>query len=231
MLQITQLHAYYGTSQVLDGVQFALAPGEMVALLGRNGAGRSSTAKAIMGLIKSRGSVLWRGQQILGLPTYKIAQLGIGYVPEERAVFPSLTVAQNLYLGQKNARLSGRWTLADSYRMFPQLQERQHTACGLLSGGEQQMLALCRTLMGDPALLLADEPTEGLAPPAVEQVAQCLQALRNRGVAVLLIEQKRHIALTISDRCLVMGRGRIVFDGTAQALQRDLAVCQAWLEI
>ena len=232
MLQLENLHAWYGQSHVLHGVSFQVQPGEIVALLGRNGAGRSSTAKAIMGMLTCQGSLRWQGQQIASKKPFEIANLGIGYVPESRDIFPGLTVAQNLQLGQKSSRQAGRsWTLADMYQLFPPLQARQHTLGGLLSGGEQQMLTLCRTLMGAPQLILIDEPTEGLAPQMVARVADFLQALKKRGVAVLLIEQKLSLALAVSERCLVMGHGRIVFDGSPAELQQAPSIRQEWLEL
>ena len=214
MLHVENLQAYYGKSQVLHGVEFQMEAGEIVSLLGRNGSGRSTTAKAIMGLVDCNGSVRWQGQEILGKKTFEIAKLGVGYVPESRDIFPTLTVEQNLLLGQKNPRQPGRWSYEDMFVMFPRLRERRHTAAGVLSGGEQQMLTLCRTLMGDPDLVIIDEPTEGLAPKIVELVASYLKALKMRGISVLLIEQKLTIAMEISDRCLVMGHGSIVFSGT-----------------
>ena len=231
MLQVSQLHAFYGKSHVLHGVDLQVGSGEIVALLGRNGSGRSTTAKAIMGMVESQGSVLWNGKQIQGRKSYEIANLGVGYVPENRDIFPKLTVHQNLMLGQKRANKKPRWTFEDMYAIFPRLKEREHTEAGVLSGGEQQMLTLCRTLMGDPDLIIIDEPTEGLAPKIVELVASYLQALRARGLSVLLIEQKLTIAMQISDRCLVMGHGSIVFDGTPQALRADTAVRKEWLEV
>ncbi len=231
MLKIDNLEAFYGKSHVLHGVHFEVAAGEIVALLGRNGSGRSTTAKAIMGLVDCQGSVLWKGQQILGTKTYEIAHLGIGYVPENRDIFPTLTVEQNLYLGQKSASKAGRWSFEDMYQLFPRLKERQHTEAGVMSGGEQQMLTLCRSLMGDPDLIIIDEPTEGLAPKIVELVAQFLQELKKRGISVLLIEQKLTIAMAISDRALVMGHGSIVFDGTPQSLRADADVRREWLEV
>lgn len=231
MLSVDKLHAFYGKSHVLHGVQFEVRAGEIVALLGRNGSGRSTTAKAIMGLVDCQGSLLWKGQQTLGKKAYEMAHLGLGYVPENRDIFASLTVQQNLMLGQKSARKAGRWSLEDMYRMFPRLKEREHTDAGVLSGGEQQMLTLCRTLMGDPDLIIIDEPTEGLAPKIVELVAQYLQELKKRGISVLLIEQKLTIAMQISDRCLVMGHGRIVFEGTPEALRKDSYIRKEWLEV
>jgi branched-chain amino acid transport system ATP-binding protein len=212
-------------------VNFAVQSGEIVALLGRNGSGRSTTAKAIMGLVDSKGQISWKGQDIEGKKTYEIAHLGLGYVPENRDIFPDLTVHQNLLLGQKKSKSSGRWTHQDMYQMFPRLKEREHTEAGVLSGGEQQMLTLCRTLMGDPDLIIIDEPTEGLAPKIVELVAQYLQELKKRGISVLLIEQKLTIAMQISDRCLVMGHGSIVFEGTPQSLRENTYIRKEWLEV
>ena len=231
MLKIDNLQAFYGKSHVLHGVHFEVQAGEIVALLGRNGSGRSTTAKAIMGLVDCQGSLNWKGQEILGKKTFEVAHLGIGYVPESRDIFPNLTVEQNLYLGQKNARKAGRWSLDDMYQLFPRLKERQHTEAGVMSGGEQQMLTLCRTLMGDPDLIIIDEPTEGLAPKIVELVAQYLKELKRRGISVLLIEQKLTIAMAISDRCLVMGHGSIVFTGTPNELRADADTRKEWLEV
>ena len=231
MLKIENLHAYYGKSHVLHGVNLEVGAGQIVALLGRNGSGRSTTAKAIMGLVACEGSVRLRGEQILGKKTFEIAHLGLGYVPESRDIFPNLTVEQNLHLGEKSTRKAGRWSFDDMYQMFPRLKERQHTPAGVLSGGEQQMLTLCRTLMGDPDLIIIDEPTEGLAPKIVELVAHYLTELKKRGISVLLIEQKLTIAMDISDRCLVMGHGSIVFDGTPDQLRADAATRKEWLEV
>jgi len=231
MLQVSQLQAFYGKSHVLHGVDLQVGDGEIVALLGRNGSGRSTTAKAIMGMVDCQGSVLWQGGQILGRKPYEIANLGLGYVPESRDIFPKLTVHQNLLLGQKRSQKKPRWSFDDMYQLFPRLKEREHTEAGVLSGGEQQMLTLCRTLMGDPDLIIIDEPTEGLAPKIVELVAEYLQALRARGLSVLLIEQKLTIAMQISDRCLVMGHGSIVFDGTPEALRQDATTRKEWLEV
>ena len=231
MLKVDQLHAYYGKSHVLHGVNFHVAPGEIVALLGRNGSGRSTTAKAIMGMVHAEGSVEWKGQSLLGRKPFEIAHLGLGYVPESRDIFPGLTVQQNLLLGQKGAGKASRWSFDDMYAMFPRLKEREHTEAGVLSGGEQQMLTLCRTLMGDPDLIMIDEPTEGLAPKIVELVGEYLQRLKQRGISVLLIEQKLTIAMHISDRALVMGHGRIVFDGTPDGLRANEKVRKEWLEV
>ena len=231
MLTVKNLHAFYGKSHVLHGVSFDVQPGEIVALLGRNGSGRSTTAKAIMGLVDCQGSISWKGNEIVGKEAFQIAHLGLGYVPENREIFPKLTVHQNLLLGQKGSGKASRWSFNDMYTMFPRLLERQHTEAGVLSGGEQQMLTLCRTLMGDPDLIIIDEPTEGLAPKIVELVGQYLQTLKAKGISVLLIEQKLTIAMAISDRALVMGHGSIVFQGTPDSLRADAYTRKEWLEV
>jgi branched-chain amino acid transport system ATP-binding protein len=227
MLEVRGLHAFYGQSHVLHGVDLDVGPGEIVSLLGRNGAGRSSTLKAIMGMLRSSGSVRFNGIELNGLKTFRIARQGLAYVPEERAVFPTLTVEQNLLLGQQRQRVA----MDDMWRLMPQLAARRHVAAGLLSGGEQQMLSLCRSLMGKPRLVMVDEPTEGLAPHVVQAVAQHLRALRAQGLGVLLVEQKLGIALDISDRVLVMGHGRIVFAGTPDELRAHPEARQKWLEV
>ena len=235
MLELRDLHAFYGKSHVLHGVSFSVQPGEIVALLGRNGSGRTTTAKAIMGLVEWQGQMRWKGQSLEGKKTFEVAHLGVGYVPENRDIFPSLTVHQNLLLGQKKggakAGEGSRWSFADMYRLFPRLKEREHTDAGVLSGGEQQMLTLCRTLMGDPNLIIIDEPTEGLAPKIVALVGEYLRLLKQRGVSVLLIEQKLTIAMAISDRTLVMGHGAIVFEGTPDQLRADVQTRKEWLEV
>jgi branched-chain amino acid transport system ATP-binding protein len=231
MLKVENLHAFYGKSHVLHGVHFDVREGEIVALLGRNGSGRSTTAKAIMGMVECTGTIDWNGRHTMGCKPYEIAHLGIGYVPENRDIFPKLTVHQNLMLGQKGAKAKSRWSFEDMYEMFPRLRERQHTEAGVLSGGEQQMLTLCRTLMGDPELIIIDEPTEGLAPKIVELVGEYLKKLKDRGISVLLIEQKLTIAMHISDRALVMGHGSIVFEGTPDSLRADAYIRKEWLEV
>ncbi|HEX2541789.1 MAG TPA: ABC transporter ATP-binding protein [Caldimonas sp.] len=231
MLQLTNLHAYYGKSHILHGVDMRVGEGEIVALLGRNGSGRSTTVKTIMGLVTGTGSIRLRDQEILGHKAFDIAHRGIGYVPENREIFPKLTVHQNLQLGEKRGKAKPRWSFDDMYKIFPRLKEREHTEAGVLSGGEQQMLTLCRTLMGDPDLIMIDEPTEGLAPKIVDLVAEYLQELKNRGVSVLLVEQKLTIALAISERCYVMGHGAIVFEGTPADLRANADVRKEWLEV
>jgi branched-chain amino acid transport system ATP-binding protein len=231
MLNLRKLHAHYGPSHVLHGVDLTVGEGEIVALLGRNGSGRSTTVKAIMGQVAGQGSIRWRDQEILGKPGFEIAHLGLGYVPENRDIFPKLTVHQNLMLGQKRGAKSPRWGFDDMYALFPRLEERRNVEAGVLSGGEQQMLTLCRTLMGDPDLIMIDEPTEGLAPKIVELVAEYLRELKRRGISVLLVEQKLTIALEVSQRCLVMGHGQIVFDGTPAELKANADIRREWLEV
>jgi branched-chain amino acid transport system ATP-binding protein len=231
MLQLKNLHAFYGKSHVLHGVNFEVGEGEIVALLGRNGSGRSTTVKAIMGLVDGTGSVAFKGQEVLGRKAFEIAHAGVGYVPENRDIFPTLTVHQNLMLGEKGGKKAGRWSFDDMYGLFPRLKEREHTEAGVLSGGEQQMLTLCRTLMGDPELIMIDEPTEGLAPKIVELVAEYLRELKRRGIGVLLVEQKLTIALEVADRCLVMGHGQIVFEGTPADLRANAYIRKEWLEV
>jgi branched-chain amino acid transport system ATP-binding protein len=231
MLDVRGLHAFYGQSHILHGVDLSVDDGEIVSLLGRNGVGRSTTCKAIMGLVPPQGEILYRGKDIAGMRSDLIARAGIGYVPEDRLVFPTLTVRQNLELGLKRAGKFGRWTFEDVFRLFPNLAARQNNLAGVLSGGEQQMLTMCRTLMGDPDLVLIDEPTEGLAPLLVEQVGVLLAEIARRGVAILLVEQKLTIALKISHRLYVMGHGQIVFEGTPAELNANPAITKEWLEV
>jgi branched-chain amino acid transport system ATP-binding protein len=231
MLAVSDLHAFYGKSHILRSVSLRVDEGEIVSLLGRNGVGRSTTIKAIMGDVQATGSVRFRDEEIGGLPPYVIARKGLGYVPENRDIFPTLTVRQNLLLGVKNMRRTGRWTMDDMFGMFPALRQRADNPGGVLSGGEQQMLTICRTLMGDPDLIMIDEPTEGLAPMLVTQVADLLVQIAARGIAILLVEQKLTIALTISRRVYVMGHGRVVFEGTPTDLTRSENVRKEWLEV
>jgi branched-chain amino acid transport system ATP-binding protein len=230
LLRVENLQAYYGKSHVLHGVDLTVGAGEIVSLLGRNGVGRSTTAKAIMGLVDATGVVEFRTHDLTRLETFEIAQLGLGYVPENRDIFPTLTVEENLRLGAKRGRRSA-WSYADVYRLFPRLRERAHTQAGVLSGGEQQMLTLARTMMGDPELVIIDEPTEGLAPLIVELVADFLRELRDRGVSILLIEQKLTIAMQISQRVYVMGHGHMVFHGPPAELKANKLIRQEWLEV
>ncbi|TAJ98189.1 MAG: ABC transporter ATP-binding protein [Reyranella sp.] len=231
MLEVRDLHALYGKSHILQGVDLAVDEGEIVSLLGRNGVGRSTACKAIMGLVPPVGQIRFKGRSIAGLRPDQIAHAGIGYVPEDRQVFPSLTVKQNLELGLKRAGVFGRWKFDDVFALFPNLGERRDNPAGVLSGGEQQMLTMCRTLMGDPDLVIIDEPTEGLAPRLVEQVGRLLDEIARRGTAILLVEQKLTIALKISHRLYVMGHGRIVFSGSPAELTANTAIRKEWLEV
>lgn len=231
MLEVNDLHAYYGKSHILNGVNFSIQEGEVVALLGRNGVGRSTTVKSIMGEVPPQGSIRFLGEEIAGMPNFKIARKGLGYVPEDRDIFPTLTVRQNLELGIKNIRRPGRWKVEQMLDMFPNLAQRADAHAGVLSGGEKQMLAMCRTLMGDPKLVMIDEPTEGLAPLIVKQIGELIVEIAKAGVAILLVEQKLSIALDISHRVLLMGHGQIVFEGTPEALRNDESVRREWLEV
>ena len=231
MLEVSDLHAYYGKSHILQGVTFNVQKGEIVSLLGRNGVGRSTTAKAIMGEVLPQGSIRFKDQEIAGKKSFEIANLGLGYVPENRDIFPTLTVRQNLQLGMKSTKANGRWSIEEIFNMFPNLADRAEIDGGVLSGGEQQMLCMCRTLMGDPDMIMIDEPTEGLAPKIVEQVANLLQEIANRGVAILLVEQKLNIALNISHRLYVMGHGQVVYEGTSASLKKADNIRAEWLEV
>ena len=231
MLEVRDLHAYYGKSHILQGVDLQIGAGEVVSLLGRNGVGRSTTVKAIMGEVPPQGEIIFKGNNIAGLASHRIAHLGLGYVPEHRDIFPTLTVRQNLLLGVKDPRNPGTWKLDDMLGMFPNLAARADTAAGVMSGGEKQMLTMCRTLMGDPELIMIDEPTEGLAPIIVQQVGDLIAEIARRGVAILLVEQKLSIAMRISHKVYVMGHGRIVFEGTPADLNANDAVRKEWLEV
>ena len=231
MLSVKDLHAYYGKSHILQGVSLDVGEGEIVSLLGRNGVGRSTTLKAIIGEIVPSGEIHFKGKNIAGCKSHVIARKGIGYVPENREIFPTLTVRQNLILGQKSTRASGRWSVEDTFNLFPNLRERADISAGVLSGGEQQMLTICRTLMGDPDLIMIDEPTEGLAPQNVERVKQLIEEIAARGVSILLVEQKLTIALQISTRIYVMGHGRIVFEGKSEDLCDNADIRKEWLEV
>ena len=231
LLEVDDLHAYYGKSHILHGVTFHVGEGEIVSLLGRNGVGRSTTIKAIMGNVPPKGSIRFKGEEIAGRKPHQTARKGLGFVPETRDIFPGVTVRQNLQLGEKSGKLAGRWTMRDMFRMFPQLEDRADTPGGGLSGGEQQMLTVCRTLMGDPDLIMIDEPTEGLSPKMVEHIGDFLEEIAGRGVAILLVEQKLTIALKISKRLYVMGHGKIVYEGTPKQLEQAAAVRKEWQEV
>jgi branched-chain amino acid transport system ATP-binding protein len=231
MLEVRDLHAFYGKSHILQGVSFDVGEGEIVSLLGRNGVGRTTTVNAIMGNVACRGSVKFRGDELVGLPSHQIARRGLGVVLENREIFPTLTVRENLILGMKDMRRKGRWSMDDMFDMFPNLRQRSEVLGGALSGGEQQMLTICRTLMGDPDLIMVDEPTEGLAPKIVTQVAELLGEISSRGVSILLVEQKLTIALRVARRVYVMGHGQIVFEGTPREFEQHESVRREWLEV
>ena len=231
MLEVKDLHAYYGRSHILQGVNLTVGSSEIVSLLGRNGVGRSTFCKTVMGLVPPRGSIMYQGEEIAGCKPHTIAHKGIGFVPEDRWIFPGLTVLQNLQLGLKGRKAKGRWSIEDVFEMFPRLGERSNVNGGLISGGEQQMLTICRTLMGNPNFIMIDEPTEGLAPKMVEHVGELIQEIAQRGVSVLLVEQKLNIALKISRRLYIMGHGQIVFEGTPDDLRSDESIRKEWLEV
>jgi branched-chain amino acid transport system ATP-binding protein len=231
MLEVNDLHAYYGRSHILQGVNLQVGNGEIVSLLGRNGVGRSTTCKTIMGLVPPEGTIMYQGEQISGLKPHVIARKGIGFVPEDRWIFPGLTVLQNLQLGSKSRIQKGRWSVDDIFELFPKLGERSNVQGGLISGGEQQMLTICRTLMGDPNFIMIDEPTEGLAPKLVEQVGGLIEEIAQRGISVLLVEQKLNIALKISQRLYIMGHGKVVFEGSPDDLKADDTIRKEWLEV
>lgn len=233
MLEVRDLHAYYGKSHILQGVNLDIAEGEIVALLGRNGVGRSTTCKAIMGEVPPVGRVSFKGQDIAGKKAFEVANLGIGYVPENRDIFPGLTTRQNLNLGLKPGQKDGqgRWSMENMFDMFSNLRERADVEASVLSGGEQQMLTMCRTLIGDPDLIMIDEPTEGLSPQMTARVAELLQEIARRGIATLLVEQKLAIALDIAHKVYVMGHGQVVFEGTPQELTAREDVRKEWLEV
>lgn len=231
MLEVKDLHAFYGKSHVLRGVNMEIMPGEVIALLGRNGVGRSTTAKAIMGEVAPKGEILFKGQPISGMESHKISRLGLGYVPESRDIFPSMTVRQNLVLGVKDMKNPGKYNIEQMLDMFPNLRARADNPAGVLSGGEKQMLTMCRTLMGDPDLIIIDEPTEGLAPKIVHQIGDMIAEIAKTGVAILLVEQKLSIALRIANRVYVMGHGEIVWSGTPEEFRNRDDVRKEWLEV
>jgi len=238
VLQVDALHAHYAKSHILHGVTLTVEAGEIVCLLGRNGVGKSTTLKSLMGLVKpSAGSVKFKGQDITGLPAYRVARLGLGYVPEERRIFPTISVKENLLMGIKprlgaGGRGNGKaWTLERVYAFFPRLRERENQRAGTLSGGEQQMLTTGRTLMGNPEVLLVDEPTEGLAPMIVEQVERILTEIHRDGTPILLVEQALETALGLAHRVYVMSKGEIVFSGSTQELKANEQVRKQYLEV
>jgi branched-chain amino acid transport system ATP-binding protein len=232
-LVIRDLHAHYGKSHILQGVQFNVDQGSIASILGRNGSGRSTTLKSIMGIVTpSRGEILLDEVDLAGLTPNQIAHHGVAYVPEDRQIFPNLTVAENLQIGIQSPRAGApTWTIADVHGFFPRLKERMKQQSGTMSGGEQQMLTLCRSLLGNPKFLLVDEPTEGLAPLIVEALKSALIEIARRGVAILLVEQKLSLALHISGKVLVMGHGQIAFSGPVSDFVERRDVRRAWLDV
>ena len=233
MLEVKDLNAYYGKSHILRGVNIKIENGEIVSLLGRNGVGRSTTCKAIMGEVEPIGSVKFNGKELAGKKAFEIAKLGLGYVPENREIFPGLTTRQNLELGTKSGQdmTKSRWSIDDMFNLFENLKNRADVEASYLSGGEQQMLTMCRTLMGDPEVIMIDEPTEGLSPQMTTRVADLLNEISSRGVSILLVEQKLSIAMKISNRVYVMGHGQIVFEGTPSELDKRDDIRKEWLEV
>ncbi len=232
MLEVKDIHSFYGKSHILQGVSMALKEGELVCLLGRNGVGKSTTLKSIMGLVKpSEGSIRFNEQELIGKRPYEVARLGVGYVPEDRRIFRSLTVHENLLMGIRNGAKKGGWTIERVYEQFPQLKQRRENKGGHLSGGEQQMLTVARTLMGDPKLILVDEPTEGLAPLIVKEVLEMLAAVRSSGVTVLMVEQNFKASIKVADRFYIMGKGHMVFDGDTEALLAAEEIRRNYLEV
>ena len=233
LLEIENLHAYYDKSHILHGVSMSIGAGEIVSLLGRNGSGRSTTLKTIMGLVEPRGGhVRLEGQELAGSRAFRIARAGIAYVPEEREIFANITVDENMRIGVQPARTGApHWSIPQMYDFFPQLKDRKTTAAGMLSGGEQQMLTMCRALLGNPKVILIDEPTEGLAPKIVEVVTDVIRDIAKQGVSVVLVEQKLTIAMRVSQRLYVMGHGQIVFEGTPDSLRNAPEIRREWLEV
>jgi branched-chain amino acid transport system ATP-binding protein len=233
LLQVTDLHAYYGRAHILQGVSFSVEAGEVVAMLGRNGAGKSTTMKAIMGLVPpARGAVHFAGQAIAGLEPYQIARLGLGYVPEERRIFSDLTVMENLAVGERPPRPDApRWTPEALFDLFPNLGRMKDRPGGQMSGGEQQMLTIARTLMGNPRFVLLDEPSEGLAPVIIEEMAKAITRLKQEGLTVLISEQNLHFARLVADRAVILEKGVIRFDGAMDVLMNDAGIRARYLAV
>jgi branched-chain amino acid transport system ATP-binding protein len=233
MLELHKINAFYDKSHILHDVSLQVKKGEIVGLLGRNGVGKSTTLKTIMGIVPPQSGIIrLDNQEIQGLKSYKIAKLGVGYVPEDRRIFPSLTVRQNLVMGLKSGKKKrAGWTIDKIYDLFPRLKERDSFKGGTLSGGEQQMLTIGRTLMGDPALMLIDEPTEGLAPQVVETVVAVIEEIHRSGVSVLLVEQSMEVIMDLAGTVLIMNKGEIVFAGTPQDLLARPEVVERYLEV
>ena len=231
MLKINNLNAYYGKSHILQGVDLEVKNGEIVSLLGRNGVGRSTMIKCIMGLVKSEGSIIFNGIEIIKKNIHEISNMGLGYVPENREIFPDMTVEENLELGKKSYKSEFAWDLEELLELFPNLKKRMKVLGGLLSGGEQQMLTICRSLIGNPTLIMIDEPTEGLSPQMVNNVESLLNKISNKGTSILLVEQKLTMAFKLSHRLYVMGHGKIVHEGTPEKIKNNANIIKEWLEV
>ena len=231
MLNISNLNAYYGKSHILQGVTLKVRKGEIVSLLGRNGVGRSTTIKSIRGMVKATGSIKLFDKEILGKQIHEISNLGLAYVSENRDIFPDLTVLENLELGKKTIAAQNPWNIEELFDLFPNLKNRKDVVGGALSGGEQQMLTISRSLMGNPNLIMIDEPTEGLSPQMVDKVEQLIRKIASKGVAILLVEQKLTIAFKLSNRLYVMGHGKIVYEGTSKEILNNDNIIKEWLEV
>ena len=231
MLNISNLNAYYGKSHILQGVTLKVRKGEIVSLLGRNGVGRSTTIKSIMGMVKATGSIKLFDKEILGKQIHEISNLGLAYVSENRDIFPDLTVLENLELGKKTISVQNPWDIEELFDLFPNLKNRKDVAGGALSGGEQQMLTISRSLMGNPSLIMIDEPTEGLSPQMVDKVEQLIRKIASKGVAILLVEQKLTIAFNLSKRLFIMGHGKVVYEGTPVDINTNQSIIKDCLEV
>jgi branched-chain amino acid transport system ATP-binding protein len=233
ILEVSNIYTAYGLSQILFGVSLKVQEGEVISLLGRNGVGKTTTLRSIMGLTPPKsGSIKWRGEEIVGRPTYEISGLGIGFVPEDRRIFSDLTVWENLDVGiQPGRKRENVWTLERVFELFPALKPIQSRKGGYLSGGEQQMLTIARTLMGNPDLLLLDEPSEGLAPIVVQQLGEQIAKLRREGMTILLCEQNQRFSLDLSDRIYILEKGTIKFEGTVQDFLKDEKIGRTYLAI
>lgn len=233
MLEVSALNSFYGKAHILNDLSFKVERGEVVALLGRNGAGKTTTMKSLMQLVRPRsGQVIFDGTKITGLPAHKAARLGLGYVPEERRIFSDLTILENLEVGRQRPREGApAWTLEALFELFPNLWERRNNRGKAMSGGEQQMLTIARTLMGNPKLLLLDEPSEGIAPVIVEQMARTIVRLKNEGLTVIISEQNLHFARMVADRAIIIEGGEKKFDGSFSELEKHPEIRDAYLSV
>jgi branched-chain amino acid transport system ATP-binding protein len=233
VLEISALNSFYGKAHILNDLGFSVSKGEVVALLGRNGAGKTTTMKSIMQLVRPKsGKVQFNGQDITALPSHRIARLGLGYVPEERRIFSDLTILENLEVGRQPPRADApAWTVDALFELFPNLFERRHNRGKAMSGGEQQMLTIARTLMGNPKLLLLDEPSEGIAPVIVEQMAETILRFKKEGLTVIISEQNLHFARIVADRAIIIESGEKKFDGSFSELEKQPEIRDAYLSV